>query len=244
MTILFLNLIFYIYFKILNQEKSKSKAKILAKIFLKSQFKLELLKLACITRSQLLQELFVISLLNFKRKGFFVEFGACDGIYFSNTLLLEKFFSWRGLLAEPSKFWHDKLRKKRNCSIFYGAVSTKNKKILFYENEDQGLSGLYKKNKFIKCYSVKCMEINKFLEKFKAPKNIDYLSIDTEGNEYKIIKKLNFLKFRPKIITIEHNYRNDKKLIKQYLEKKNYKVFALPLTKFDMWFYDNKIIHN
>jgi hypothetical protein len=82
------------------------------------------------------------------------------------------------------------------------------------------------------------------LKKFKAPKNIDYLSIDIEGNEYKIIKKLNFLKFRPKLITIEHNYRNDKNLIKRYLEKKNYKVFSLAITKYDMWFYDNKIINN
>jgi FkbM family methyltransferase len=242
----FLNILFYIYFKILGQKKSKTKSKILSKIFINSQFKLKLLKLAQLTQSQLLQELFVINFLNLKKKGYFVEFGACDGIFFSNTLLLEKFFFWRGILAEPSKFWHSKLRKNRSCAIFYGAVTADNRtKTLLYENDDPGLSGLYKnKDKCINSYSVKCIEINKLLKKFKAPKNIDYLSIDIEGNEYKIIKKLNFLKFRPKLITIEHNYRNDKNLIKRYLEKKNYKIFSLALTKYDMWFYDNTIINN
>jgi FkbM family methyltransferase len=242
----FLYILFYIYLKILRQNKSKTKSKILSKIFINSQFKLKLLKLAQLTQSQLLQELFVINFLNFKRKGFFVEFGACDGIFFSNTLLLEKLFLWRGILAEPSKLWHSKLRNNRGCAIFYGAVTADHKKrTLLYENNDSALSGLYKnKGKYINSYSVKCLEINKFLKKFKAPNNIDYLSIDTEGNEYKIIKKLNFLKFRPKLITIEHNYRNDKNSIKKYLEKKNYKIFSLALTKYDMWFYDNKIINN
>ncbi len=239
---LFLNIVFRIYFKILRKQKSKLKARILSKIFISSKFKLKLLKLARFTKSQLLQELFVISLLNFKKRGFFVEFGACDGVFFSNTLLLEKFFSWRGILAEPSRFWHNKLQRNRNCNIFYGAVSTTNKENLFYENEDPGLSGLYnKKMKFTKSYNVKSIKLNKLLEMFKAPKNIDYLSIDTEGNEYKILKKLNFLKFRPKIITIEHNYRKDKELMKKWLKKKGYSVMDLYLTKYDMWFYDRKI---
>ena len=60
---------------------------------------------------------------------------------------------------------------------------------MLYENNDPGLSGLYKnKDKCINSYSAKCIEINKLLKKLKAPKNIDYLSIDTEGNKYKIIK--------------------------------------------------------
>ena len=80
-------------------KQSKTKSKILTKIFINSQFKLKLLKLAQLTQSQLLQELFVINFLNFKKKGFFVEFGACDGIFFSNTLLLEKFFFWKGILG-------------------------------------------------------------------------------------------------------------------------------------------------
>ena len=42
-------------------------------------------------------------------------------------------------------------------------------------------------------------------------KNINYISIDTEGTEYEIIKELNFEKFYPEIITIEHNYDKKKR---------------------------------
>ena len=37
----------------------------------------------------------------FKTGGTFIEAGAFDGIFFSNTLYLELFRSWSGLLVEP-----------------------------------------------------------------------------------------------------------------------------------------------
>src|SRR5215831_4591146 len=35
------------------------------------------------------------------RRGFFVEAGANDGLAQSNTLYLERYLGWRGLLVEP-----------------------------------------------------------------------------------------------------------------------------------------------
>jgi len=63
------------------------------------------------SRSQLRQDLFVLSELNFKKNGFFVEFGATNGVALSNSWLLENQFAWKGSLAEPAKKWHAELKK-------------------------------------------------------------------------------------------------------------------------------------
>ena len=64
------------------------------------------------SKSQLKQDLFVLLQTNFKHNGFFVEFGATNGIDFSNTHLLEKEFGWSGILAEPAKVWHRELQSE------------------------------------------------------------------------------------------------------------------------------------
>ena len=61
------------------------------------------------SQSQNSQEVFVayqLKLWNSTREGrYFIEFGAADGIYLSNTYLLESVFNWRGLLVEPARVW-------------------------------------------------------------------------------------------------------------------------------------------
>src|SRR5262245_11288155 len=42
------------------------------------------------SRAQYWQDLFVLSQLNFKRNGYFVEFGATNGVSLSNSYLLER----------------------------------------------------------------------------------------------------------------------------------------------------------
>ena len=69
------------------------------------------------SHSQLRQDLFTLNQLNFKKNGFFVEFGATNGINLSNTHLLEKEFNWNGILAEPAKIYHKELFENRNCII-------------------------------------------------------------------------------------------------------------------------------
>lgn len=64
------------------------------------------------SKSQIGQDLFVISQLGSNPAGrFFVEFGATNGINMSNTYMLEKHFGWHGIVAEPAKVWHESLMK-------------------------------------------------------------------------------------------------------------------------------------
>jgi hypothetical protein len=69
------------------------------------------------SKSQYKQDLFVLTQLGFKRNGFFVEFGATDGVELSNTYILEKQFDWSGILAEPAKCWHEALERNRKAFI-------------------------------------------------------------------------------------------------------------------------------
>ena len=51
-------------------------------------------------------------LLNYRllqTDGFFVECGAYDGELLSNTLYMERFFHWSGLLIEADKISHSQL---------------------------------------------------------------------------------------------------------------------------------------
>ena len=77
----------------------------------------EILRHLPISRSQLRQDLFVLSQLNFKKKGFFVEFGAADGFTLSNTYILEKNFKWKGIVSEPAKIFYKKLTLNRHCVV-------------------------------------------------------------------------------------------------------------------------------
>ena len=51
-------------------------------------------------------------------------------------------------------------------------------------------------------------------------KNIDIISIDIEGGEFKVLKGLNLEKYKPKLMVIENVFnKND---IKEYLYNSNY----------------------
>ena len=65
------------------------------------------------SKAQLKQDLIVLSQLKFKENGFFVEFGATNGLNLSNSYLLENSFNWKGVLSEPSPQWHEVLKENR-----------------------------------------------------------------------------------------------------------------------------------
>ena len=84
------------------------------------------------SKSQLGQDIFALQQLKFKRNGFFVEFGATNGIDYSNTLVMEKIFGWNGILCEPAKIWQRNLRLNRNSFIDTNAVwKNSNSQIVF-----------------------------------------------------------------------------------------------------------------
>ena len=79
------------------------------------------------------------------------------------------------------------------------------------------------KRKSSKTYTVETVTLTDLLNHHNAPKEIDYLSIDTEGSEYEILKSHNFEKYSFKVITCEHNFTPQRKNINDLLITKSYK---------------------
>jgi len=200
--------------------------------------------------SQLKQDIFVLNFKDFKNSGYFVEIGAHDGIYLSNTLLLERKYSWKGILSEPVKSFQTKLKENRNCLIDNRAVyKESNLKVEFKELvDDKALSGIVhtflkdnhtkKRNKSLnENYFVDTISLVDLLDFYQAPDVIDYISIDTEGSEFDILSTFNFDKYAVNIFTIEHNYIEEKRnKIYELLTSKNYKRILTDISQWDDWY--------
>ena len=74
------------------------------------------------------------------------------------------------------------------------------------------------------------------LDKHGAPSKIDYLSIDTEGSEFDILKDFDFEKYDIKIITCEHNFTKSRKDIFSLLTSNGYQRKLTGASKFDDWY--------
>ena len=240
---------FYLNNKI--DEIADDARKSLINLILQSSFS-DLEKIIKLSKSQIGQDLFVVALLSGKKNGYFVEFGATDGIGLSNTYMLEKEFSWSGILAEPGKNWHKNLIANRSCKIDFRCISdTSGKQIVFYESDSPELStisGLEKSDSNIRklkdSYSVETVSLYDLLSHHKAPNVIDFLSIDTEGSELSILESFNFNNYKFAIIVCEHNFTQNREKIFTLLNANGYKRVWHEFTQFDDWYILPELIDN
>lgn len=197
--------------------------------------------------SQLSQDLFVIGFFKFKRRGFFVEFGATNGKDLSNTFLLESEFGWTGILAEPARVWHSELEAHRTKSkIDFSCVwKYSNRELDFAESDSPELSTLsdfgkgdshYRSRENSKFYKVQSITLLDLLEKHSAPKFIEYLSIDTEGSEYEILSGFDFSQYEFGVISCEHNYSSTRDKVHELLTSKGYRQVLPEISRWDAWF--------
>ena len=190
------------------------------------------------SKSSLRQDMFVLNEFKFKRDGYFIEIGAADGFDSSNTYLLERKFNWKGILAEPAKIWHKDLKENRKGDIETNCIwKTSGDELIFNEVPrhkkselstidifaDVGDRNSKIRKAFGKKYKVKTISLIDLLLKYNAPKQIDYLSIDTEGSEFEILNAFDFNLYDIKIITCEHNATLNKKKIYNLLINNGYK---------------------
>jgi len=66
---------------------------------------------------QALQDRFVLSILNNKFNGYFIEIGSNDPKNINNTYILEKEFNWSGIMIEFENKWLESYKNQRPNSI-------------------------------------------------------------------------------------------------------------------------------
>jgi FkbM family methyltransferase len=199
-----------------------------------------------LSRAQILQDIFVLDFFDYKKMGFYVEFGATNGRDLSNTYILEKHFNWAGILAEPAKKWHKDLNLNRNCKIEKDCVwSTTGDTLQFVEAKFAELSTVSEfektdihakvriKRREYNVYTISLMDL---LSRHMAPQRIEYLSIDTEGSEYEILKNFDFSKYLIGVITCEHNFGANREKIRELLESNGFMQLHREISQFDDWY--------
>ena len=151
--------------------------------------------------SQIYQDMFVLSMLNGKKNGTYLEIGAGDYCYGNNTYLLEKSFNWKGIsidIDESSSINFNNNRDNKCLSVDALQID--------YE---ELLGKKYKKNKI------------DYLQ----------LDCDPSDVTYKILLKIPFNKYKFGVITYEHDHYADitgkyRSKSREYLSNQGYLLVA------------------
>ncbi|CAN5127183.1 hypothetical protein BH09PAT1_BH09PAT1_6150 [soil metagenome] len=181
--------------------------------------------------SQKGEDLIIDKLLNYRKKGFYVDVGANDPDRFSNT---KRFYlkGWKGINIEPVKknYANFLVKRKRDINLNIG-VGDRSSSLTFYEFLPDALSTFskstadnYKKQgyDFIGSSIIKVETLAEILHKHLAEKSIDLLSVDVEGFDLKVLQGNNWDIFRPKVICVEsvvHDITGSNKLERKDIHK-------------------------
>lgn len=181
--------------------------------------------------SQSMQDYWIINeVFPGKRNGFFLDIGSTDGVTINNTYILEKRFGWDGICIEPNPYFFNQLIGNRRCTCLNLCVDKEPGKVKFcYYHvlggivdkdtdcawcNDVNFADLPEKldnpilKSLLKRYGVSIVELDAVplvdvLDEYRVPRVIDYLSIDVEGAEERILKDFPFDKYTFSAITIE-----------------------------------------
>lgn len=200
--------------------------------------------------AQLGQDLWVLESTAFKRGGFFVEFGATDGVLLSNTYLLEREFGWSGLLAEPNPEYFEELKKNRQSVVSDACITGKTGETVEFimAGEFGGIKDYLDADKHADRRAsfaqlpennlrLQTISLHDFLTENNAPHHIDYISVDTEGSELDILRQFPFDKWDVSLWTVEHNYTKEREEIYAIMTANGYRRKE---QKFDDWYFKVK----
>ena len=190
------------------------------------------------------EDVLVNSFFNKKKNGIYFDIGCYHPIRGSLTYQLFK-KGWKGINVDISKETINLFNlcrpKDLNLNI---AISDKNSKTKYFQAGVINQANSLKKINGAKKVKIDSMTLDSLIEKYNI-KKIDYLNIDAEGIDFKIISGFSLKKIRPALITIEDTNNNIydmssllKNKINSFFYKNNY--FLYSRTYCTSFYVDNK----
>jgi len=178
---------------------------------------------------------------------FFVDCGANDGEYISNTLWLEKEKGWNGLLIEADPTTFGKLKTKHRKAWHANlCLSTDRfpKTVSFFRNlMNSGVNGLNKRRELdvTREITVQCIPLYTMLRALNRTV-IDFFSLDIEGLELEVLKTIPFDKILIKTLAIEHwSIPGGAAILERFMKQKGYYLHERISTSLSQ---DSIFIHN
>ena len=158
---------------------------------------------------------------------------------FSNTHIFYKSgSSGINIDATPGSMFLFNIFRRRDINLEL-AISSENNKILdFFMFESSAINTFdkdlfldrVKHNTFKQSIKLKTYKLSDILNKYAFNREIDLLSIDTEGHDFDVLQSNDWIKYRPMYVLIEEistDYHNLSKLPSvEYLKSKGYKIIA------------------
>jgi len=195
-----------------------------------------------------------------KDSGYYVELGANDGIKQSNTLTLEKYRRWNGLLIEPHPGNFQKLIRNRssrnqfeNCACVNAEFSSEKIEMVYSDLmtiQTEGLQdivdpiahaiqgGEFLKNESVAKFQATARTLTQLLEKNNAPEKMQLLSLDVEGAEMGVLQGLDFDRYSFEVICVE---TRELEKIQTFLESQSYNLVER-ISHHDYVFVKNKSV--
>jgi FkbM family methyltransferase len=200
-----------------------------------------------LTNSQCLQDLFALY-CHGPGPGFFLEFGLANGSQLSNTLLLE-LMGWKGLGGEPNPLLRKEAEARRSIPVVAEALYSRTGDTLQF-----ACNGLYggldetaerritdARSGFTETIDVPTITLGDLLQRQRAPKVIDYFSLDVEGAETMVLSNLPLESYTFRCFTVEHNFSPERPRIRRLMERQGFRRVFKELSSHDDWYVNTAV---
>jgi FkbM family methyltransferase len=159
------------------------------------------------------EDQFLLTYFNNKKNGLYIDVGANHPFKISNTYLLYR-NGWSGVTIEPIPHLYRKHKKIRSRDINLNCgIGEKRGKIKFFELIPRVLSSFDETicDNLIKSgqatlrrkYEINVVTLDDIYNDYIKTRNVDILSIDTEGYDLQVLKSLDWNQWSPTMVICE-----------------------------------------